>query len=343
MTWPIHWPVFGICGYSGSGKTTLAEGLIPRLRERGLTVAVIKHDAHGMILDKPGKDTDRFFQAGATVFGHDPGQAFLRLRSSGEDRLHRAVELLLPTHDIILVEGHKQTPLPAKIWLEADGGDEPPTDCGPWLARLDRGADRVVEVSEMLDGWLANQIGKQPLRGGLLLGGTSRRMGTPKQMLMHQGRAWAEWVAEAMLAHVDEICLLGRGPVPESLRQWPQLPDAPGLGGPLAGMTAALRWDPAASWLFLPCDVPLMNAEALAWLLDQRVPGRWAVMPRMEGSEHVEPLGAWYDPRLGPTLAACRGPREAAKHEKVGRPTIPAAHSQCWRGFNTAKEAADLS
>ena len=37
-------PVIAFAAYSGTGKTTLIEQLIPRLRAKGLQLAVIKHD-----------------------------------------------------------------------------------------------------------------------------------------------------------------------------------------------------------------------------------------------------------------------------------------------------------
>lgn len=58
-------PVISFIGWSGSGKTTFIEKLIPVLRSRGLRLAVIKHDGHEFQMDKEGKDTWRFTQAGA--------------------------------------------------------------------------------------------------------------------------------------------------------------------------------------------------------------------------------------------------------------------------------------
>src|SRR3990172_11564133 len=52
---------------SGSGKTTLIEKVVPLLKARGLRVAVIKHASKGFDLDRPGKDSWRFQQAGADV------------------------------------------------------------------------------------------------------------------------------------------------------------------------------------------------------------------------------------------------------------------------------------
>ena len=59
-------PMLGITGYSGSGKTTLLEKLLPQLKQRGLRLAVIKHSHHDAQVDKPGKDSWRMKEAGAS-------------------------------------------------------------------------------------------------------------------------------------------------------------------------------------------------------------------------------------------------------------------------------------
>ena len=57
--------VVGFIGYSNTGKTTLIEKLIPIFTSRGLRVAAIKHAHHGFDMDRPGKDSYRYRQAGA--------------------------------------------------------------------------------------------------------------------------------------------------------------------------------------------------------------------------------------------------------------------------------------
>jgi molybdopterin-guanine dinucleotide biosynthesis protein B len=59
-------PVVGFVGASGSGKTTLLTAVLPELRRAGLRVAVLKHAHHGFEMDRPGKDTYRAREAGAT-------------------------------------------------------------------------------------------------------------------------------------------------------------------------------------------------------------------------------------------------------------------------------------
>ena len=58
--------VFGFAGWSGSGKTTLIEQVIPEITRRGFKVSVIKHAHHGFDIDKPGKDSWRHREAGAS-------------------------------------------------------------------------------------------------------------------------------------------------------------------------------------------------------------------------------------------------------------------------------------
>jgi molybdopterin-guanine dinucleotide biosynthesis protein MobB len=144
--------VLGICGYSGSGKTTLIESLVPVFRSRGLRVAVLKHDAHAPTVDAPGKDSDRFFKAGADVLLRSPDENFIRRHGPGAS-LDDCLEELAPEYDAILVEGHKDACMTSKIWLRGDDGEDPPASTGVFLERLARDADRHRRVLEIYDAW----------------------------------------------------------------------------------------------------------------------------------------------------------------------------------------------
>ncbi len=99
-------PILGFSAYSGTGKTTLIEKLIVSLRARGLRVAVIKHDVHGFELDKEGKDSWRFTNAGAelTVLSSAEKTALIERRALS----FAAATALVHDVDIVLVEGYKQ-------------------------------------------------------------------------------------------------------------------------------------------------------------------------------------------------------------------------------------------
>ena len=102
--------LMGFSGYSGSGKTALIEKLIVNMKARGLQIAVIKHDVHGLDIDREGKDSKRFTDAGADVtIVSSPGKtAMIEQRPQTLfDNIAMARDV-----DLILVEGYKDAPIP---------------------------------------------------------------------------------------------------------------------------------------------------------------------------------------------------------------------------------------
>jgi len=147
-------PVIGVCGWSGAGKTTLIEAVLPNLLAKGLKVIVVKHDAHGLDVDRPGKDSDRFFQAGADVLAQDPDQSFLRTHTSDNDDLEHTLRSLAKRYDLVIVEGHKKTCVP-KIWLLGGKTKAPPPNPASVLAVFDRDEDRPQRFLSFVNDWLA--------------------------------------------------------------------------------------------------------------------------------------------------------------------------------------------
>lgn len=101
--------VLGLAGWSGSGKTTLLTALLPRLTAAGLSVSTIKHAHHGFDLDRPGKDSFRHREAGATevlVASAVRWALMHELRDEAEPDLPFLLARLTPV-DLVLVEGFK--------------------------------------------------------------------------------------------------------------------------------------------------------------------------------------------------------------------------------------------
>ena len=109
-------PLLGIAAWSGTGKTTLLEALLPRLAERGLRVAVIKHAHHTFDVDQPGKDSHRLRQAGAApMLVASRGRLAMMMETPGQQEpdLAQLVALVATQRpDLVLVEGFKAWPLP---------------------------------------------------------------------------------------------------------------------------------------------------------------------------------------------------------------------------------------
>jgi molybdopterin-guanine dinucleotide biosynthesis protein B len=119
--------VFGFAGYSGSGKTTLIEQIIPRFVLRGLRVSLVKHAHHLFDIDKPGKDSYRHREAGASEVLITSDQRWVlmhELRGEREPSLHEQLQRFSPC-DIVLVEGYKHAPIPKLEVHRPSLGKEP--------------------------------------------------------------------------------------------------------------------------------------------------------------------------------------------------------------------------
>lgn len=134
--------VYVFAAWSGTGKTAYLEKLIPCLGQLGLSAAVVKHDIHGLALDRPGKDSHRLFAAGAEATAVVCG---------GEVLLHRRdaptleeVLAMLPPADLVLAEGFKASPYPKIAIYRAASGKPLAAEPKECLAVV---TDTVLDVS----------------------------------------------------------------------------------------------------------------------------------------------------------------------------------------------------
>lgn len=123
-------PIIRFVGRSGSGKTTLLTKVIPLLVREGLRVAVLKHAHHRVDLDRQGKDSFRFAEAGAelvTVVSPDKLASFEAPRV--EPGLFALAARVSERADVVLAEGFHGYPTPYVYVLGPgaafDGHDQP--------------------------------------------------------------------------------------------------------------------------------------------------------------------------------------------------------------------------
>ena len=113
------------------------------------------------------------------------------------------------------------------------------------------------------------------LTGILLVGGASRRFGSPKALATFQGETLAERAWRTLRAACYTCIAVGKRddalPLP-----FPIVDDGSPVRAPLAGIVAGLRAAATAVAIFLPVDVPLVRPEDLRALgeacLDAAVP-----------------------------------------------------------------------
>jgi molybdopterin-guanine dinucleotide biosynthesis protein B len=114
--------LIAIVGKSDSGKTTLILKLLPELERRGYRVAVAKHCPCGFDLDREGKDSWRFTQAGGRGTFLTSGEALALIRPREEtvtitERLLRDFS----DFDMVLMEGYHEVAALRKIVIIRDG------------------------------------------------------------------------------------------------------------------------------------------------------------------------------------------------------------------------------
>lgn len=150
-------PVLGIAAWSGTGKTTLLTQLLPRLREEGLHVGVIKHAHHNFDVDQPGKDSYRLRSAGASPMLVASRQRYALMQETpGQEEPDLGALLTMMAHhqpDLVIVEGFKAWPIPKLVLYRKGIGEasilndttvqavaldaEAPIELGTSVAQLD--------------------------------------------------------------------------------------------------------------------------------------------------------------------------------------------------------------
>jgi molybdopterin-guanine dinucleotide biosynthesis protein B len=143
----------GVIGYSNSGKTTLIEKLIPLLRARGLTVSAIKNAHHGFDMDRPGKDSYRYREAGAGQVLIATGRRWAMLTETPQRpaSLDELLALLAPC-DLVIIEGFKSEGHLPRIEVRRTGQSEPalfPHDPNVVAVAADHAIDTALPVLDL--------------------------------------------------------------------------------------------------------------------------------------------------------------------------------------------------
>jgi molybdopterin-guanine dinucleotide biosynthesis protein B len=107
--------IVAVVGLSESGKTILLAGLISEFKRRGLRTFAVKHCPHGFSLDREGKDTWMYTQAGADGVAMVSDEEWAVLRKEDDADLRSLAGRLFAGADIVLVEGGKRAPGLKKI------------------------------------------------------------------------------------------------------------------------------------------------------------------------------------------------------------------------------------
>jgi molybdopterin-guanine dinucleotide biosynthesis protein A len=183
--------------------------------------------------------------------------------------------------------------------------------------------------------------------GALLIGGVSRRMGSPKAMLDRDGVPLGVYLAELLADSLGTAPLLvGQGPFPHERYQ--RVADRELGGGPLSAVVGLIDAFPGEDFLVLATDLYAMNSRALSWLLGrQPEPGHLAIWPRFPDRDVGEPLAAVYRAAAGPVLtrywtAGNRALIRGLTPEQRSEPVIPESHRLAFTNVNDPQSLARI-
>ena len=131
--------IVAISGIKNSGKTTLICRLLEIFKEKGLRVAVLKHDGHDFEPDVPGTDTYRQLQAGAYGTAVFSKGKYMLVKQQPQISEKEVMEFF-PEADLILLEGFKYSTYP-KIEIVRKGNS----------AESDSNPERLMAIATNLD------------------------------------------------------------------------------------------------------------------------------------------------------------------------------------------------
>lgn len=116
----------------------------------------------------------------------------------------------------------------------------------------------------------------------VLAGGKSSRFGRNKLEEPIDGIPMLARVIRSVRPHVSEVWLVGSHG-PSGLIADKIVADVPEFPGPLGGVVAALKKEPAESLFFLAGDLPFLTREGLDWFFQAADPTRLSIPVTSDG------------------------------------------------------------
>ncbi len=186
------------------------------------------------------------------------------------------------------------------------------------------------------------------LKGLVLAGGRSTRMGQDKSLLQWHGQPQRLYLL-SLLQQVGVPAYISCRP--DQVEELPGLPlvvDRLSDAGPLGALYSAFCEDPQAAWLVVACDMPLIDEAAVRHLMAQRYPERGGTAYRAPAFDDgsPDPLFAIWEPAAFEVIR-----RRLQAGQRCARKALMAANAyvvECPRphilaNANTPQEAAELT
>lgn len=140
------------------------------------------------------------------------------------------------------------------------------------------------------------------LKGLVLCGGRSKRMQQDKSNIGYHGVPQWQHLRDLLQSFLPEVWLSCRAD-----QEFPGsnvITDSFESAGPATGLLSAHVAQPETSWLVLACDLPLISAQSVEYLIAHRQPEKAATAFLSDFNQSPEPLIAIWEPAALEKLAA---------------------------------------
>ena len=151
--------------------------------------------------------------------------------------------------------------------------------------------DEIDAISNHIENLIQEKIA--PVKGLVLVGGKSTRMGQDKSELDYFGKPQKEVAKELLESESLETFYS----VQNSSEKEDEISDKFLNLGPFGGICSAFQKDPNAAWFVLATDVPFVNEEIIKLVLKHRNPSKVATAIKGSEKEFPEPLITIYEPK----------------------------------------------
>lgn len=155
--------------------------------------------------------------------------------------------------------------------------------------------DSINEITQLIE----NEFSVPQIKGLVLAGGKSMRMGEDKGLIDYHGAPQREHAARLLSKFCEETYISASG---EIETDFPVVLDSFSDLGPYGGILSAFRQDPNAAWLVVATDIPLLDEQVLRQLISGRNSSKVATCFHNSETQFPEPLITLWEPRAYPRL-----------------------------------------
>jgi len=156
--------------------------------------------------------------------------------------------------------------------------------------------DEIDKITNHINNLIQEKIA--PVKGLILVGGKSTRMGQDKSELNYFGKPQKEFAKELLENNKLETFYS----VEHSSGNNQEISDKFYNLGPFGGICSAFQKDPNSAWFVLAIDVPFVNEAVIKLVLKHRNSSKVATAIKGKNKDFPEPLITIYEPKAYPIL-----------------------------------------